>query len=103
MGANYSLNSIETRGINSTSQGESWVETYKLACSREGEEFLFATNSACLEANLTDAYVFDGNTDVATNVSNDLSSSNLVCDHIRVYPVNISGIGALYVELYGGK
>ena len=103
MGANYSLSSIETRGVDTQRRGTTYVETYKLACSIDGEEFLFVTNSQMLETDIDDAYVFDGNNDAATNVSNDLSNYCLVCGHIRFYPVTIAGIGATFMELYGGK
>ena len=49
-----------------------------------------------------DAYTFTANTDDTSNVTNDLSASNLVCTYVRFYPQRITGTGATVLELFGG-
>ena len=88
-----------------TVENSGYVETYKLACSIDGgNTFLFAANSPNLGNTLEEGYLFDGNSDETSIVTNDLGISNLVCNHIRYFPTDVSTILAPTVmELYVGK
>ena len=92
------------RGTTSTGrEGAGWVETFRLGCSRDGDSFLFATESGILEADIEDAYVFAGNADGTGIVTNDLNNFGLDCRHFRFYPQNVTGSGATALDLVGSK
>ena len=104
MGANFKITSIKTRGTTNTGfAGVGWTETFKIGCSTDGISYSFAGDTGILEANLDHAYVFDGNSDGSGVVTNDVSDFELECQYFRFYPYNISGGGAVVVELFDGK